>query len=401
MVDRFPGTAFVAMLFFTAFALTSFYSLLLPRFIDRSPGKSGSLARYYATELSGAVVGIIVVFMLGSISWIQPVLYQFALATVVAFIFQDRRTWALVLTVAVIYAALFKTLHLQSLSYHYTHFHHLPGARILYSVYSPYQKVDIVESGEGNRYIYLDGRKNYGNTSLKMFNIFLSQFPARLLKPDNALALGAGSMESVKYIGSVAKKLRVVDLDEAVPNGSRQFFKYTNHIDEYDNWTLTIDDAKSFLRSTDELFDLITVDIPAPLQIQTGLLHSVEFYELIKEHLSPHGAVSISLSGNFKHRNFTPRTVAAALTTVFEDVFIHTPDIAGRSFAIAGKSLPFTKADLEKEARNLGAEEIAIFNKNQALNIIDGLPPITYSNLSYPLKRSIRRIRLSYFSSGD
>jgi len=394
-----PSVAFVFIIFFTAFALSSFYSLLLPRFIDMSSDGADSLASLYSIELIGAIFGLIVVFLFGSITWLQPVIYQIALAAIVILIIGGNKIKIVAGFALVIYGFSFTTLDFKSLAYHYTHFHGIPGCKILYSVNSPYQKIDIVESAFGERYIYLDGKKNYGSTGLKLFNVFLSQTPANLVKPKNALALGAGSLEAIKYVGSVADRLRIVDIDGAVPEGSKSHFKYTNKFDEYDNWVLTIDDAKSFLNETDELFDLVTVDIPAPLQIQTGLLHSVEFYEMVKERLAPGGVISISLSGTFKRTNKTPRTVAAALTRVFDEVLIFTPDVAHRSFAIAGDKLPFTREDLIREAVRLGAVEVRVFDKTQAINIIGTMPPITYNDVSYPLKRSIRRVRKSYFSS--
>ncbi|MFQ6678737.1 MAG: hypothetical protein ACE5D0_10540 [Fidelibacterota bacterium] len=394
---RLPSTAFIIMIFFTTFAVTSLYSLLLPKLIDLSAQGSNSLGKFYGVELMGAITGLAVVFFLGSISWIPQVLYQAALAAIVAMILGGTQIRIVAGAVALIYGLFFTTLEFNSLAYHYTKFHGLSESKVLYSVNSPYQKVDIVESKNGKRYMYLDGKKNYGTMSLKLFNIFLSQTPANLVQPENALALGAGSMESVKYIGSVANRLRIVDIDNAVPEGSKLHFKYTNHFDEYDNWTLTIEDAKSFLNKTNEYFDLITVDIPMPLQIQTGLLHSVEFYQMAKNRLSPDGVISISLSGSFNKRNKTPRTVAAALTQVFEEVIIHTPDIAKRSFAIAGRKLPFTKEQLVDETIHLGANRTKVYNKTEALNIIDGIAPITIYDLSYPLERSIRKVKKSYF----
>ncbi|MFQ6607410.1 MAG: hypothetical protein ACE5EE_02610 [Fidelibacterota bacterium] len=394
-----PTISFVIILFFTTFALTSFYSLLLPRFIDLSSSGSNSLPKFYSVELFGALSGLAVVFLLGSIPGTQQILYQLALATIVALIFGGKRIWLISGLAAIIYGVSFSSLEQESLAYLYTKFHGISGSRVLYSANSPYQKVDIVESATGRRYIYLDGKKNYGSLSLKLFNVFLSQTPAQLVKPSKALVLGAGSMESVKYIGSVANHLRIVDIDNAVPKGSQLYFKYTNHIDEYDNWVLTIDDAKSFLSKTEEYYDLITVDIPAPLQIQTALLHSVEFYQIAKKRLTPQGVISISLSGTFKKQNKTPRTVAAALTQVFKEVLIHTPDIAKRSFAIAGQKLPFTQEQLESELIQQGANRVQIFNKSEALEIVDGIKPITFYNLSYPLKRSLRKVKKSFFPS--
>ncbi|VAX25595.1 hypothetical protein MNBD_NITROSPINAE02-574, partial [hydrothermal vent metagenome] len=397
MTDDLPGLAFIAMIFFAVFALSSFYSLLLPRFIDLSPNGTDSLARLYGLELMGAVAGLSAVYFFGSIPWIQPILYQGALAILMALLFGGRVVWALSLAALLLYASLFTALDHHSLAYHYNKFHKLKESKILYSVNSPYQKVDIVKSGTGRRYIFLDGKKNYGTTSLRIFNVYLSRSPAKLVMPKNALIIGAGSMESLHHVAQVSEMVDVVEIDKAMPDGSKIYFADVNHIGRYDNWKLTIEDAKSYLNNTDTLYDLIVVDIPAPLTVQTGLLHSVEFYKMAKKRLSPQGVISVSLSGKFGRANKTPRTVAAALARAFEEMVIYTPDIARRSFAIAGRSLPFSMSELIATSTSMGATTTAVFNKKEALEIIDGIAPITFDNLSHPLKRSVRRVGRKYF----
>ncbi len=397
MADGLPWLAFVAMIFFTVFALSSFYSLLLPRFIDFSPTGTDSLTFFYGLELAGAVTGLSAIFLLGSIPWIQPILYQGALAILMALLWGGRAVWVVSFAALLLYASFFTTLDHQSLAYHYNNFHKLKESKILYSVNSPYQKVDIVESRTGRRYIFLDGKKNYGTTSLRIFNLYLSRAPARLVQPRNALIIGAGSMESVHHVAQISQMVDVVEIDKATPDGSKIYFAGVNHLDRYSNWRLIIEDAKSYLSNADTLYDLIVVDIPAPLTVQTGLLHSVEFYKMAKKRLSPQGVISVSLSGKFERANKTPRTVAAALALAFEEMVIYTPDIAKRSFAIAGRSLPFGVDELIKTSMWLGARRTTVFNKQEALEIIDGIAPITFDNLSYPLERSIRRVSRKYF----
>lgn len=399
LIGSLPALGFLSLLFIAAFALSSFYSVLLPRLIDESGQGPDSLPRYYGVELTGAMFGVAAIFIAGKAApWSPPVIYQAALAMLIAVLIGGRAIPAAALGLFVLYTAVFSTAERHSLAYYYSKAHGFPNPEILYSVNSPYQKVDIIRSERSRRYIFLDGAMNYGSASLSVFNVFLSQVPARLVAPRKALIIGSGSMESVNYISRFAGEVTTVELDPAMIAGSLKHFADLNQIDRIDNWRLFIKDGKQFLGKTDEVYDLIVVDVPAPLTIQVGLLHSVEFYTLAKSRLSPEGVISVSLSGRFRKRSSTPRTVASALSEAFEDLMIITPKVAGRSFAIAGRSLPFTEADLRDAAKDISPSEVKVFNRAEAENIIAGIPPISYDNVSYPVRRSLRRVFIRFFS---
>ena len=98
----------------------------------------------------------------------------------------------------------------------------------------------------------------------------------------------------VARVSPLAKQFKPVELDPAVIAGSRIHFADINHLSEIPNWKWQIDDAKHYLGSTDEKYDLVIMDVPAPLTIQEGLLHSVEFSWLLKARLKPQGVISVS-----------------------------------------------------------------------------------------------------------
>lgn len=378
----------VVMLFLSAFALSSFYSVLLPRFIDQAAEGAGSLMRYYGFELLGAALGVMCLFVAGSVWWLTPLLYQVALAAMVALLWNRTLVWWIGAAGVLVYALAFPRFEKNSLSYSYATIHQMKDTDVLHSVNTLYQKVDILRDGDGNRHIYLSGRQNYGSTSLTRFNVFLSQVPAKLVRPKEALIIGSGSMESVWHVSQFADHVTTVELDPAVIEGSRKFLRNVNHLDEIKNWTLVIDDAKQFLGGTDKRFDLIVMDVPAPATIQLGLLHSVEFYRLAQSRLNPQGVISVSLCGTFSPENETPRSIAAALAEVFENVVPYTPSDAGRSFAVASDILPFSTDDLRDAVLDSGAPDVLIFPHPQMIEVIAGAKPITADNMRIVMTRS-------------
>ena len=139
------------------------------------------------------------------------------------------------------------------------------------------------------------------------------------------------------------------------------------------------------------------MDLPAPFTIQVGLLHSVEFYELVKAHLAPGGIISVSLSGSFRKGNPTPSVIAAGMAEVFDEIYVYHPDVAERSYAIAGQKIPFTKDALIAASVQMGAKETKVWEKEEAEQVIGIIPPMRRIDMSYPVKRSLRRVYYRLF----
>ena len=56
--------------------------------------------------------------------------------------------------------------------------------------------------------------------------------------------------------------------------------------------TLVVGDGRDHLLRTDQEFDVVVVDVVRPQAAFSGSLYSVEFYELIEEHLAPGGLMA-------------------------------------------------------------------------------------------------------------
>lgn len=395
------GLAFMLLLFLTAFALSSFYSVLLPRFIDLAGDGGQSLVRYYGVELGGAILGALALFLVGRSGWATAVLYQAALALLVVLLWQRPVVWAAALALVGVYAFVQPTADARSLSYSYATIQELDDPRVLSSANTFYQRVDFLEEADGTLYIYLNGRMNYGSASLHAFNVILSRLPATLVRPEQALIVGSGSMESVRFASELAGHVTTVELDRAVIEGSRRYLADVNRLADMTNWTFHINDAKQFLGSTDQRFDLIVMDVPAPSTIQLGLLHSVDFYRLARTRLTPHGVISVSLSGIFARDRETARTVAAAIAASFPEVVVYTDRAARRSFALGGESFAFSKDDIQKAADAVGAKDFQIFERPEVLKIIEGVEPMTSDNMGYVVRRGWTRVKDVFGDSSD
>jgi spermidine synthase len=103
-----------------------------------------------------------------------------------------------------------------------------------------------------------------------------------------------------------------------------------------DRVDLVVGDGRDHLLRTDEEFDVIVVDVVRPQAAFSGSLYSIEFYELVSEHLAPGGLMAQWAP--------TPR-VANTITEVFPHVVrLTVPSYRDSPFVIASNEpIPFDR----------------------------------------------------------
>lgn len=389
----------LALMFVTAFGLSSVYSIFLPRIIGKECS-SEKLSRSYSIDLAGSLLGLLVLAAaLRSGSLLPLMLIYFAVMVTVVILVNAQRKWAGAMALCLaFYAFSFPAWDQKSLEYFFKHAKGFSKVHSLYQAHSPYQKVDVLENQQGERFLYLEGLLHFNSRHLEAFNFFLSELPAQLQKKSKVLIVGSGSMSSVHHVAPYATSIQVVELDRAVAAAGRWFFAKFNHLDEVHHWTLAIDDAKHFLGShPEERYDLVIMDVPAPVTIQEAMLHSKEFYSLVNNRLSEHGVISISLSGKFEPGSLTPTSVAAGVLSVFPESFVVTSSSAQRSFALAGRHLDFTRRDIEDILKERSNEAFALFERPAMEAIAAEVAPIRMDRMDLILKNNLRRGAWLYF----
>lgn len=123
-----------------------------------------------------------------------------------------------------------------------------------------------------------------------------SLYPLELRR---ALVVGLGGGSLSKALLAQYPELQVdsIELDPEIVKLARQFFFYQESPRSHS----VVMDAREYLKKSNSTYDLIVLDafdgleIPAPLR-------TVQFYELVKKHLNPGGAVVANLhrSGNYE-----------------------------------------------------------------------------------------------------
>ena len=125
------------------------------------------------------------------------------------------------------------------------------------------------------------------------------------------IGLGAGSVSTYLARAMPDLAIDVIDLDRGVIDAARKYFG----LRETPNLHFIESDGRVYLTRHRQLYDLILLDAYRELGVPFHLL-TKEFYTLVKEHLSPHGAVASNITGGTKLYASTLVTFRAVFPTV-------------------------------------------------------------------------------------
>jgi spermidine synthase len=125
------------------------------------------------------------------------------------------------------------------------------------------------------------------------------------------IGLGAGSVSTYLARAMPDLTIDVIDLDRGVIDAAKKYFG----LRETGNLHFIESDGRVYLTRHKELYDLILLDAYRELGVPFHLL-TKEFYALVKEHLSPGGAVASNITGGTKLYASTLATFRAVFPTV-------------------------------------------------------------------------------------
>jgi len=398
------GWGFVLLVLGWALLLSALYSIFLPLFIDEEPRDDGeglSLPSAYALELSGAVAGIALIFTVGQAGFLYVMLvYLVSLTFILHLLWRNKQVTAALALFVVIYPFDFNGFDFPSTAYLYEKKHGFSKIEVMYSVNSPYQKVEVVRAADARgRMIYLNGLRNFDEQDLEALNVYLAGLPAELQSkngPIDVLVVGSGTMASVDHVYPYAREVTTVELDGAVAAAGMEFFPDYNHLADKKRWHLEVDDGKHFLMTHDKLYDLVVMDVPSPLVIQEAILHSEEFYRMVKSRLKPDGAIAVQLSGLLQRNDRSPAQISAALLRVYDQVFVVSSSWADRGFAYAGDHLRFDMKDLQAGVNRRERGQATLYSTEQVRDITAGVEPISIDHLNTVLERGWERFVSRY-----
>ena len=137
--------------------------------------------------------------------------------------------------------------------------------------------------------------------------------------PRSALVVGfgagvtAGSFVPYPEVNSIV----ICELEPLIPPASGEFFgKENNHVLHDPRTRVVYDDARHYILTTPDKFDVITTDPIHPWVKGTSTLYSREYFELVKSHLNPRG-LSAQWLPIYESDEETVKTELATFFSVF------------------------------------------------------------------------------------
>ncbi len=183
---------------------------------------------------------------------------------------------------------------------------------IIHKSQSPFQKVEIVKLGSFGKALVLDGKIQSTESDEFIYHESLIH-PAMITSetPRKILIAGGGEGASIREVLKypTVERVYLVDLDEDVVEVCKKHLTEW-HQDAFTNPKVKVyfQDSRKFISATNELFDIIILDLPEPEKSGPALmLYTKEFYEEIYNHLTDKGimvtqATSIAVNN---YRSYT------------------------------------------------------------------------------------------------
>ena len=181
----------------------------------------------------------------------------------------------------------------------------------------------------------------------------------------------------------------MVDIDEKVVECSRKYLPtFHNGCFTDKRAVLTFGDGRNFIEESDEVFDAVIIDITCPLEEGPSYkLFTKEFYEVVRQKLTPHGILSIQASTTSPVALNTYTILNKTLKEVFPNVFpsaAYVPSFALLwGFCLATNGLDPTQISKEDIDRRI-SERI-----NGELRFYDGITHQALFNLPKYVRKAL------------
>ena len=174
------------------------------------------------------------------------------------------------------------------------------------------------------------------------------------------IGCGAGVTAGAVSVDPAVKRLTIAEIEPLVPAVvSRYFAQHNFDVIANPKTHVVLDDARHFLLTTDEKFDAITSDPLDPWVKGAAMLYTKEYFETVKAHLNPGGAVTLFVQ-LYESNTAAVKSEIATFFEVFPGgvVWGNTNNGAGYDLVLLGQVEP-TRIDVEAVQQRLASRRCA------------------------------------------
>jgi len=210
---------------------------------------------------------------------------------------------------------------------------HLHGIKkILFSKTTPFQHIEVVEFGDYGRSLVLDGKVQSTQADEFIYHDALVH-PAMLAHPNprRVLVIGGGEGATLREVlrHQTVERALMVDIDREIVEISRSLLPEF-HAGAFDDprAELAFEDARRWLETHDEVFDVIIIDLSDPIEEGPCYrLYTKEFYSLVTRRLAPDGMIALQSGTVAPHELLNFSAIHRTLTTAFPIVCPYTANV--------------------------------------------------------------------------
>jgi spermidine synthase len=196
--------------------------------------------------------------------------------------------------------------------------------------------IAVSETSDGVRFYHISGKTEASTEPYDMrVERMLGHLPALLVPvPRTALLVGcgAGITAGTFVVQPEIEKIRICEIEHLVPKANSIYFARENHNVMKDPRTeIVFDDARHYIQTTSDKFDIITSDPIAPWVRGSASLYTREYFESCKRHLNPGGVMAEWLPF-YETDPASVKSEAATFFDVFPNATIWSNDIDGEGY---------------------------------------------------------------------
>jgi spermidine synthase len=172
------------------------------------------------------------------------------------------------------------------------------------------------------------------------------------------IGCGAGVTAGAVSIDPGVEHETIAEIEPLVPSVVSKYFGDQNFkVVDNPKVHIRVDDARHFLLTTRETFDAITSDPLDPWVKGAAMLYTREFFDIVKAHLNPGGAVTLFVQ-LYESNTEAVKSEIATFFEAFPDgiVWGNTNNGAGYDLVLLGQAQP-TRIDVDAVQRKLQRPE--------------------------------------------
>jgi len=203
---------------------------------------------------------------------------------------------------------------------------------VLYTGRTKFQSIEIIRTGSFGKCLVLDGKIQSSEVDEFIYHEALVQ-PAMIAHPcpETVFIAGGGEGATLREVLShkTVKRAVMIDIDEEVIATCKKFLpNYSQGAFEDKRTELYHVDARDYLTKSEEVFDIIIIDLPEPIEEGPAyLLYTQEFYRLVQERLTANGIISVQAGSASLTELLSLSAVNNTLKSVFPVVCPYQVDV--------------------------------------------------------------------------